>query len=361
MRYDKRNEIYYWIKIRNKLMYSTEMKLLMRQHDGGWYFSIYLYLIMLSINTKGRLIQEVGDIEMIYDLTTITQELMFFKIDTIRIAIEMLKELNLIYKDDNDVLCISNFDTLVGQETGWAEQKRKQKERQRLESVEKVHAEVHTIVHDEVHAKVPPESRYQSIEYRDKSKEKEEDIFDIFDITDRVTLPSETEIKNKIKNLLINEWYIEYTNSHLFTRYLVNGRFIPNGDLDLLSDANAYFDNYIGKYYEYDEMKNHVQYFLLQYRKLSKIDKAKIENRMAYFTTAVKGNQKRKKWLNSEEFIEMSRIHETVEKYLKAEALRLFPNNQVQQNIFVDEYYLSEIGHEMRRIRRDFEKKTGIS
>ena len=35
MRYDKRNEVYYWIKIRNSLMYSTEVKLLMRQHDGG--------------------------------------------------------------------------------------------------------------------------------------------------------------------------------------------------------------------------------------------------------------------------------------------------------------------------------------
>ena len=157
MRYDKRNEIYYWIKIRNKLMYSTEMKLLMRQHDGGIILASTFADNVID-QYQGRLIQEVGDIEMIYDLTTITQELMFFKIDTIRIAIEMLKELNLIYKDDNDVLCISNFDTLVGQETGWAEQKRKQKERQRLESVEKVHAEVHT----EVHAK-SPESRYQSI------------------------------------------------------------------------------------------------------------------------------------------------------------------------------------------------------
>ena len=359
MRYDKRNEIYYWIKIRNKLMYSTEMKLLMRQHDGGWYFSIYLYLIMLSINTKGRLIQEVGDIEMIYDLTTITQELMFFKIDTIRIAIEMLKELNLIYKDDNDVLCISNFDTLVGQETGWAEQKRKQKERQRLESVEKVHTEVHAIVHDEVHAKVPPESRYQSIEYRDKSKENE-DCIDCIEINDRVTLPSESEIRNKIKNLLINEWYIEYTNSHLFTRYLVNGRFIPNGDLDLLHAANSYFDSYIGKYFTYEEMKNHVQYFLFQLRKMPKKDRNKIVNKMGYFTNAIKGNQKQKEWLNSEEYIEMSNVHMTVEKNLKTEALRLFPNNQVQQNIFVDEYYLSELGHEMRRIRRDFEKKTTV-
>ena len=74
-------------------MYSQEIKLLMRQPDGGWYFSIYMYLIMLSINSNGRLIQKIGEVEMIYDLTSITQELMFFKIDTIRVAIEMLKQL----------------------------------------------------------------------------------------------------------------------------------------------------------------------------------------------------------------------------------------------------------------------------
>ena len=59
MRYDKRAEKYFWIKLRLDDMYSQEIKLLMRQPDGGWYFSIYMYLIMLSINSNGRLIQKL--------------------------------------------------------------------------------------------------------------------------------------------------------------------------------------------------------------------------------------------------------------------------------------------------------------
>lgn len=353
MRYDKRNEIYYWIKIRNKLMYSTEMKLLMRQHNGGWYFSIYLYLIMLSINTKGRLIQEVGDIEMIYDLTTITQELMFFKIDTIRIAIEMLKELNLIYTDDNNVLCISNFDTLVGQETGWAEQKRKQKERLRLEGVEKVHAEVHT----EVHAKVPPESRYQSIECRDKTKEIRRDIYDIYDSNDRITLPSDLEIKNKFKNLEETEWIREFTRSHVFTKYLVNSKYIEQGDIDNLLAANIFFDTYLDEKYTFHEMQNHIHYFLFQYRKMPIKKRQKISNKMGYLTNAIKQNQNKLEWFDSGEFKEMQRVHITVEEMLKRESKKLFPNDEIKQNVFIDEYYLSELGEEMRRIRMEFNKR----
>lgn len=357
---DKRNQIYFWIKLRQELMQSKEIKLLMRQQDGGWYFSIYIYLIMLSINSEGKLIQKVNDMEMIYDLVTITQELMFFKIDTIRVAMEILRNLGLLYEDEEGIICISNFDKLVGQETGWAELKRKRRSAKLIETVDNVHTDVHGNVHAIVHT----EYRDKSIEYRDKIKEKEkEDSFDIFDsieINDRVTLPSESEIRNTIKRLLVNEWYIEYTNSHLFTRYMVNARFIENGDLDLLNSFNSYFDNYIGKYFTYEEMKNQVQYFLFQYRKIPKKDRSKIENKMGYFTNSLKANNKRKEWLNSDEYIEMSKVHETVERDLKAEALRLFPDNQVQQNIFVDEYYLSELGHEMRRIRRDFEKKTTV-
>ena len=46
-------------------MHSQEIKLLMRQPDGRWYFMIYIYLILLFINFNGRLIQKIGDGEMI--------------------------------------------------------------------------------------------------------------------------------------------------------------------------------------------------------------------------------------------------------------------------------------------------------
>ena len=113
---------------------------------------------------------------MIYDLTSITQELMFFKIDTIRVAIEMLKQLGLLYQDKDGVLCINNFDKMVGSETGWAKEKRIQRAKKKEES-----GQCPKIVHENVR----PESdiRYQSqnIEYRSIDK------YDKYDEYNKVT------------------------------------------------------------------------------------------------------------------------------------------------------------------------------
>lgn len=362
MKISKRDEFYFWVKIRQDLMYSKEMKLLMRQPDGSLYFSIYIYIIMLTINSKGRLAQQVGELEMVYDLPMITQELMFFKIDTIRVAIEMLKQIGLLYTDEENVTCVSGFDNIVGSSTGWSDIKRAQREKaKQIENVDNVHTNVHAKVHGDVHASDHIEYREKSKEYRVKNKEKESfDINDINESNDSVTLPSDSELQNKIKRLKITEWHIEFSNAHLFTKYLIHGRYLEVGNLDTLQDSNTFFEMYVDNTYTFEEMKNHIQYFLLQYRKLSKSEKKKIKNKMAYLTNAIKVNQRRLEWRDSKEFIEMSNVHEKVEEDLRAEALELYPNDEVRQNIFVDEYYLSELGHEMRRIRRDFEKKTTV-
>jgi len=355
MRYDKRNEVYYWIKLKQGMMQSTEIKLLMRQPDGGWYFSIYLYLVMLSINTGGRLIQKIGEIEMVYDLTTITQELMFFKIDTIRVAITMLKELKLIYDDEDNVLCITNFNSLVGQETGWAEQKRKQKEKEQIGCVENVHASFHA----QVHAKLPPEIRDKSIEYRYKNIDIESidhDKNDNNDNNDKITFASDS----KINNLMINEWHIEFLNAHIFTKYLVYSKYLTEGNLNTLQDANAFFENYLRTTYTFEDLKNHVQYFLFQYRKMPKEDKNKIKNKMAYLTNSIKRNQRSIEWLSSDEFKEISKLHLTVEKNLRKEAKDKFPDDVIRQEIYLNTFYLKTIGDERSRIQREFDKKCSV-
>ena len=222
-KYDKRGEIYFWIKLRQDLMYSKEIKLLMRQPDGGWYFSIYIYLVMLTINSNGRLIQKVHDVEMIYDLSMITQELMFFKIDTIRVAIEMLKSIGLLYVDDEQIICITNFNELVGSTTGWAEIKKKQRERKLLENNNGDN--VPQIVHENVH-----------IEYRDKRLEYIDDILDIKSIdhdindnndnNDKITFTSDSKTIEKIRNTMINEWHFQFSNAHIFTKYLIYSNYI---------------------------------------------------------------------------------------------------------------------------------------
>lgn len=357
MRYDKRNETYYWIKLRHDLMQSKEIKLLMRQPDGGWYFSIYIYLVMLSVNSNGRLIQKVGDMEMVYDLTTITQELMFFKIDTIRVAIEMLKSLRMLYEDEEGIICISNFESLVGSETGWAESKRKRQERE-LEklSVEKVHATVH--------ASFPPESRVKSLEYRDKNKDirsiDQNDRNDKYDIYDKITFASDSEIQNYFKNLKINEWHIVFSKSHVLTKYLVYSKYFDEGDLDALISSNAFFENYLESTYDFEDLKKHVQYFLYQYRKMRLSDKNKIKNKMGYLTNAIKKNQKGIEWRSSDEYKKISKIETTVDKKLKSDAKELFPDDELMQELFCKERYLTYHGNELKDLRNEFERKSSV-
>jgi predicted phage replisome organizer len=357
MRNDKRNEIYYWIKLRQDLMQSKEMKLLMRQPDGGWYFSIYVYLIMLSINSNGRLIQKVNEMELIYDLTTITQELMFFKIDTIRVAIDMLMKLGLLYEDESNIICITGFDKLVGSETGWAEVKRKQKEKQLMDnSVEKVHAIVH--------GNFPPELRDKSIEYRDNKIDiksiDQNDRNDKYDKYDKVTFSSESIINDFLENLKTNQWHEEFSKSHVFTKYLVYSKYLEEGDMDNLLASNAFFENYLKTTYEFDELKKHVQYFLFQFRKLSQTDKSKINNKLGYLTNAIKKNQRSIEWSSSSELKELLKLNETIQTKLKKESIAMFPVDEVKQQLYCKEHYLARYNEEMMQLRQTFDKKCSV-
>lgn len=355
MKKNKRAELYYWIKLRQDVMHSKEMKLLMRQPDGGWYFSIYIYLIMLSINSDGKLIQKVGDMEMVYDLTTITQELMFFKIDTIRVAIEMLKSLGLLYEDEEKVICIAGFENLVGSVTGWADIKRKQREKEMLaiESVDNVHAEVHKNVHIEI--------RDKSLEYRDKILDiKSIDHYDKYDIYDKVTLASDLEFKTYLQNLKINEWHVAFTNAHVLTKYLIYSNYLEEGNMDLMQDANSFFETYLEKTYDFEDLKRHVQYFLYQYRKLSPGERNKIKNRLGYLTNAIKKNQRSLEWRSSEEYEKMIKLDLQVDKKLKNDAASLFPDDELMQELFCKERYLAYHVAEMSNLRRQFNRKVSV-
>ena len=281
MRNDKRNETYYWIKLRQDLMHSKEIKLLMRQVDGGWYFSIYVYLIMLSINSDGRLIQKVNKMEMIYDLETITQELMFFKIDTVRVAIQMLKSLELLHENKSKVLCITNFEKLVGAETGWAEVKRKQRKKEVLcIGVETVPTNVH------------PESRDKSQEsIIKKSDIRMNDQKDNYDNNDNIAILEKCNTWEKESRFTNFEWEVEFGKSHIFTKYLVYSDYLEKGNFTSLVSANSLFDSLLRSTYDYDDMKQHVQYFLYQYRKMTIEDRKKIKNRMGYLNRSIRMNQ----------------------------------------------------------------------
>ena len=48
---------------------------------------------------------------------------------------ELFKKLNLIYAEEGNCFKIAGFENMVGSETGWAKQKREQREKQKLQRI----------------------------------------------------------------------------------------------------------------------------------------------------------------------------------------------------------------------------------
>lgn len=116
---------YYWMKLKESFMSSDSVDYIMSQPNGAEYVLIYQMLCLKTINTNGRLSRKIGEVIIPYDSQKLARDLKYFEPETIQNAIDLYKSLGLIY-DDNGVLAMTDHENLVGSETDWAEQKRKQ-------------------------------------------------------------------------------------------------------------------------------------------------------------------------------------------------------------------------------------------
>lgn len=118
---------FYWIKLKENFMTSDTVDYLMSQKNGANYVVLYQMLCLKTMNTNGNLSRKLGEIIVPYDVEKIQRDCKYFSIDTIRIALELYKNLGLIYLQNNGTLQISNYENLVGSETDYAIQKREQR------------------------------------------------------------------------------------------------------------------------------------------------------------------------------------------------------------------------------------------
>ena len=88
-------------------------------------------LCLETANNNGELASRVGEMIISYDSDKIARDTKYFSKDTVIVAMELFKKLNLIYTDDGICLKIAGFENMVGSETGWAKQKREQREKQK--------------------------------------------------------------------------------------------------------------------------------------------------------------------------------------------------------------------------------------
>ncbi len=121
---------YYWIKLKTDFFNLAEIDFLLSQKDGCQYVVLYQMLCLQTANNNGELASRVGEMIIPYDPDKIARDTKYFSKDTVIVAMELFKKLNLIYTDDGICLKIAGFENMVGSETGWAKQKREQREKQ---------------------------------------------------------------------------------------------------------------------------------------------------------------------------------------------------------------------------------------
>lgn len=118
---------YYWIKLKTSFLTSEKVDYLLSQKGGANYVVIYQMLCLKTINTDGELATQIGEVLIPYNAEKIQRDLKHFDIDTIRVALELYRNLGMIYEQENGVIKISEFNELIGSETDYAKQKRLQR------------------------------------------------------------------------------------------------------------------------------------------------------------------------------------------------------------------------------------------
>ena len=117
---------YYWIKLKDSFMSSDEIDYLMSQPDGANYVVLYQMLCLKTINTNGCLVSKIGEMLIPYDAEKIQRECKWFSLSTVRLALEVYKQIGLVFENPDGTLSISDYSEMIGSETDWAAKKRRQ-------------------------------------------------------------------------------------------------------------------------------------------------------------------------------------------------------------------------------------------
>ena len=170
---------YYWIKLKKSFIEGDAFDFLMAQKQGSNYIVLYLMLCMQTINTSGTMAQQIGEVIVPFDASKIQRDCKYFDYDTIVVAIELFKKIGLIYEQNGNTLSIANYNELVGSETDYSAQKRRQRNKEietKEPEIDKPSKNISVGMDSGVDGGVDivhTENRDKSIENRDKSIELE--------------------------------------------------------------------------------------------------------------------------------------------------------------------------------------------
>ena len=132
---DKR---YYWIKLKTEFFNQDTIDFLLSQNNGCEYVVLYQMLCLKTANNNGQLSTNIGEMIVPYDIEKIARDTKYFSEDTIRVALELYKQLGLIYEGDDNLLQITNYYEMIGSESASREaiKKREYRLRKKIEDIE---------------------------------------------------------------------------------------------------------------------------------------------------------------------------------------------------------------------------------
>lgn len=156
---------YYWMKLKESFMNSDTIDYFMSLPNGACYVVLYQMLCLKTINSSGRLSRQIGEIIIPFDVEKIRRECKWFSVDTIRVALNLYRQVGLIYEEIDGTLVIADHDSLVGSETDVAARMRSSRASRNNELPAGV-TDGEQCAHN-----VTPDIRDKSIDIRDKSKE----------------------------------------------------------------------------------------------------------------------------------------------------------------------------------------------
>lgn len=114
------NQKYWWIKLETNFFYQNAIDFLMSQKNGSQYVVLYQMLCLETANTNGRLMTEIGNIMVKYDVEKIRRTTRYFDTDTIVVALELYRQIGLVYEEEDGFLRINNHEKMIGFQTGAA-------------------------------------------------------------------------------------------------------------------------------------------------------------------------------------------------------------------------------------------------
>lgn len=123
---------YYWIKLKTNFFEQETIDFLMSQKNGCQYIVLYQMLCLKTANTDGKLCSKIGEMIVPYDVNKIVRDTKYFDFDTVTVALELFKQLGLIYiETDDNTLQIANYGEMVGSETSSAKRVREYRAKQK--------------------------------------------------------------------------------------------------------------------------------------------------------------------------------------------------------------------------------------